>query len=439
MGASLDSGNLGVSALLASTVKCILQARPGARISLLEGARQPDTPQVVLADGHAVRLERVGVRRNKTVWRSNHLLRLLATACMIRMLPVGAWRRRLTRRNRCLRLISEAECIADITGGDSFSDIYGFARLLFGVLEKLLILAAGADLVLLPQTYGPFRARASRALARLVLSRAWAVYARDRESIETIERLIGGRGMRCVPGVVPDVAFVLDPRPPAAIRATPRLPGAGECDCLVGFNVSGLLYNGGYTRNNMFGLRSDYRSTVEAVGEALLRRDGTSLLLVPHVFTPSGHVESDPDACRWLYDALEPRFPGRVFLLEGEYDQSEIKHVIGRCGFFVGSRMHACIAAASQGIATAPMAYSRKFAGVFDLLDAKDCVVDLRDRSTDQAVRDVIEVFDRRASVAAGLDRRLPAVREALRAVFATTPAPERPSAVADLTVGVMS
>jgi polysaccharide pyruvyl transferase WcaK-like protein len=33
--------------------------------------------------------------------------------------------------------------------------------------------------------------------------------------------------------------------------------------------------------------------------------------------------------------------------------------------FFMGARMHACIAALSSGVAVAPMAYSRKFAGLF--------------------------------------------------------------------------
>ena len=42
------------------------------------------------------------------------------------------------------------------------------------------------------------------------------------------------------------------------------------------------------------------------------------------------------------------------------------KAVIGQCDFFIGSRMHACIAALSQGVPCVGVAYSMKFAGVFD-------------------------------------------------------------------------
>jgi len=43
MGASLDTGNLGVSALLASTVQCLRLAFPEARIWLFRGSTVSNT------------------------------------------------------------------------------------------------------------------------------------------------------------------------------------------------------------------------------------------------------------------------------------------------------------------------------------------------------------------------------------------------------------
>ncbi len=418
LGASLDTGNLGVSALMAATVKCIRHAYPNARVRLLEGTRVPREEVVRLADGQRVRLDRVGVRFNKTPWRANHILRLLAVAAAARLMPVRAWRERIVRANTYLHAIASAHCVADVTGGDSFSDIYGLRRLVLGTLAKGLVLAAGADLVLLPQTYGPFAGRIGRALARFVLARASGVYSRDREGLEVVNTLMACRRMRARPMVCPDVAFVLDAIAPAEVRTVPGpLPDSSGGGTLVGLNVSGLLWNGGYTRANMFGLRDDYRAVVEAVARALLAREGVTLLLVPHVFTPAGHVESDPDACRALQDRLSDAFAGRVLRLEGEYDPSEIKHVIGRCGFFVGSRMHACIAAASQGIATVPLAYSRKFAGVFEVIGQGDCVVDLRRATAGEAADAMMRVFDSREEAARRLGEVLPGAR---RRVFAS-------------------
>ena len=65
-------------------------------------------------------------------------------------------------------------------------------------------------------------------------------------------------------------------------------------------------------------------------------------------------------------------------IVDREYDQHEIKGVIGMCDFFVGSRMHACIGALSQGIPCVGVAYSMKFRGVFESVGVADWVVDSR-------------------------------------------------------------
>jgi polysaccharide pyruvyl transferase WcaK-like protein len=419
MGASLDTGNLGVSALLTGTVKCIRRLWPDAGISLLGGGPQPTCTDVRLGDGRVVRLGCVGIRCNKTLWRANHLLRLFCTATLLRLLPGSAWRQRLLGRNRYLGAIVSARCVADITGGDSFSDIYGMRRFLLGTLAKLLVLMAGADLVLLPQTYGPFRRRLTRWLARGVLARAAVVLARDRQSLQVIRDLMGRRRMRATPRYCPDVAFVLDSIAPQHIATNPApLPPRHSANW-IGLNISGLLYNGGYNRRNMFELRVDYAALVEQVARALLARPGVSVLVVPHVFTPPGDVESDVEAGRRLQVQLQTDFPGRVYVLEGIYDPAEIKYVIGQTDFFVGSRMHACIAALSQGIVAVPLAYSRKFAGVFDTIGLAGLVVDLREHTVAEVVEHVLRIYDDRAALRAALVGELPALRERVFSSFA--------------------
>ncbi len=429
LGASLGTGNLGVSALLAATVKCIRRSHPDAIISILEASREARTDTLTLGTGEIVTLGCVGVRRNKTVWRRNHLLRLLLTVMVLRLVPVAAWRQWLLRRNAYLSAIASADCVADITGGDSFSDIYGLRRLIIGTMEKMLVILAGADLILLPQTYGPFRTFAGRLLARIVLSRAAAVYTRDCESLKQVQHLTACRRMRTVPRFSPDMAFVLDAVPPKELRISPGpLPDAGSCT-LIGLNVNGLLYNGGYTRDNMFGLKADYRSLVRDLARALLARRDTALLLIPHVFVPAGHVESDCDACRDVFEAVRQDHPGRVFLLEGTYDQSEIKHVIGRCSFFIGSRMHACIAAASQCIPTVPLAYSRKFAGVFESIGQADATAHLGVLGTSSVLEHVMNSFDMRKTIADCLQTRLPLVRRLVLSTFGADGAHVAPKA----------
>ena len=58
--------------------------------------------------------------------------------------------------------------------------------------------------------------------------------------------------------------------------------------------------------------------------------------------------------------------------------------------FFVGARMHACIAAFSSGVPTVPMAYSRKFTGLFTETLGYNCLCDMREQDEDLICENVL-------------------------------------------------
>lgn len=62
--------------------------------------------------------------------------------------------------------------------------------------------------------------------------------------------------------------------------------------------------------------------------------------------------------------------------------------------------MHACIAAISSGVATVPVAYSRKFEGLLGAL-GYGWTVDGKSATTQQAIDAVIAGFDKRNELAA--------------------------------------
>ena len=74
----------------------------------------------------------------------------------------------------------------------------------------------------------------------------------------------------------------------------------------VGINVSGLLFSGGYTRNNQFGLSLDYAQTVRRVVAAFHAMPGVEVHLISHVIEPQRPVEDDAAAAkRWRLISLE--------------------------------------------------------------------------------------------------------------------------------------
>jgi colanic acid/amylovoran biosynthesis protein len=230
----------------------------------------------------------------------------------------------------------------------------------------------------------------------------------------------------------PDVGFVLDPSEPTRIDTGALADVRKDDSTLVGLNVSGLLFNGGYTQENMFGLKSDYRQLVYSIVDFLMTDETVLIVLIPHVFMPPGHVESDPEACRKIYEELSDRYPDRVFLTRGPYNHNEIKYVIGLCDFFIGSRMHSCIAALSQFIPAVGLAYSAKFKGVFESIGLKECVADAYECKSDDVLSIVRAAFEARDRIRAHLETVIPEMQRNILDLFADETSPGAPDPMAD-------
>lgn len=145
----------------------------------------------------------------------------------------------------------------------------------------------------------------------------------------------------------------------------------------------------------MFGLKVDYKQFVPVLLRTLLDQTGADILLVPHVSMEREGLD-EFEICKRLSQAFEQSHRDRIHIVADEYDQSEIKGIIGMCDFFVGSRMHSCIAALSQGIPTVGLAYSKKFHGVFKTIAAEQFVVDMRQLGTEEILKVITDSFHNR-------------------------------------------
>jgi polysaccharide pyruvyl transferase WcaK-like protein len=215
----------------------------------------------------------------------------------------------------------------------------------------------------------------------------------------------------------PDVAFMLDSIKPGFIDIQPPLP-ARPGPPIIGININGLMYNGGYTRSNMFGLKFDYKAFVAQLLLQLLEKTEAHILVIPHTFGPAGNVNSDPDASRDALSTIPEAGKNRVHLLVQQHNQSSMKGIISLCDFFIGSRMHACIAALSQGIPTIGIAYSRKFFGVFDSIGSGHTVIDARTTDEEAALRQIFSDYENRLEIGADAKAKVKDAQETILSVF---------------------
>jgi colanic acid/amylovoran biosynthesis protein len=147
--------------------------------------------------------------------------------------------------------------------------------------------------------------------------------------------------------------------------------------------------------------------------------------LIPHVL--GENAESDLG----IIPELIERHPGLV-LPAPFISASAAKSYMSGLDFVTGARMHACIGAFSARVPVMPIAYSRKFNGLFDTLNYAH-YVDGKVATTDAAFEAVLAAFVTRDRLAEGVARgmiiaedRLAAYESRLTAIIATLPTARR-------------
>lgn len=357
---SIGHGNLGVDALTRSHIAILQAAADRAGIA----------PDFVLLEGtasYAMQAAPANVRK--------------APRLRLKEVALG--------RSGFLKAMRACDVVLDISEGDSFADIYGLLRFFLQFGTKTAAVLYGKRLVLAPQTIGPFERGWTRVLARGLLRRCAHVYARDALTLSVVRDLGLARNV----GEAIDVAFRLPFTPPSREAGGP---------IRVGMNVSGLLFNQGYTGKNEFGMTLDYAALTRRLIEHFRAMPGVEIWLVPHVDVAN---RQSPDTDVPVSETLAGEYPG--VHVAGPFATSiEAKTFIAGLDFMTAGRMHASIAAFSASVPVVPIAYSRKFNGLFGTLGYPH-YVDGRAQSAEDAFARIRDAFDQRdalrATIADGL------------------------------------
>lgn len=350
---NLDSENYGVSALAIAHTALILKAAKnhGISVSLTTfGTSGSDDLKIraELEDRYKIKINHIDFSIKKEI------------------------KNILTGKQTSLSKLKSFDLILDQGEGDSFTDIYGHKRFITLSITKAYAIFKSIGLVLSPQTIGPYKSRYSAFIARWLMKRAESVFTRDQLSGVVLKR------MGITPIETTDVAFSL-PYDKNIKRKNH-----------VGLNVSALLWNGGYNKNNQFNLTLDYQDLTKQIIDGLLSR-GQYVHLVAHVISENNPIEDDYSVCKTIKSYYNDN--EKLILAPSFRSPIEAKSYMSQFEFFAGARMHATIGAVSSGVPTIPIAYSRKFAGVFEGIGYK-YTIEAYEADIEEFIRIFFRYFD---------------------------------------------
>lgn len=245
------------------------------------------------------------------------------------------------------RTIKRVELVAAINGGDGFSDIYSTQTFVSRLFDTYLAMQLRIPLVLLPQTIGPFESTKNRLIAEKILRYAYKIFVRDDKYVDKL------REMKLSYEMTKDLSYYMQPQP----------WDIEIIDDSIGINISGLAYSNKF--RTLSGQFECYPLLIERL-IMFFTQKGKYVYLIPHSYNYHEPELNNDDiiACREVYSNLKDKT--NVILVDKDMISPQVKYVISRMSFFIGTRMHANFAAIYSGVPLYGLAYSYKFQGAFE-------------------------------------------------------------------------
>lgn len=247
---------------------------------------------------------------------------------------------------RFRRTIKNISYIAAINGGDGFSDIYNTQTFLSRLKEIRIAMQRNIPLIMLPQTIGPFEHPQNRKIADKILRYANKIFVRDDKFVPELNKM----GLKYEQ--TKDLSAYMQPEP-WNIDIKPKS---------IGINVSGLAYS-----NSFRTLSGQFDAYPELIDRLIchFRDKGHTVYLIPHSYHYGIPEPNNDDmvACRAAYEKLSDK--SNVVFVDKDLISPQVKYVISKMSFFIGTRMHANFAAIYSGVPVFGLAYSYKFDGAF--------------------------------------------------------------------------
>ena len=264
--------------------------------------------------------------------------------------------------------IQKCDVVIDLTYGDSFSDIYGMKNFVLYSEPKIITEKLHIPLILGPQTYGPFKSKIAEHLAKRMLKNMDYIFARDDESAQQVIRLIPKKRV-CVTS---DLAMELPYDKQLADRKD-------DDNLNIGINISNLLWHDGKD----FGFKLDYVQFTKQLIEELSHMYNVHLI---------AHTYDKNDGEYRIAEELHRLYP-KTILVRTFVSPIDAKNYISKLDFFIGARMHATIGAFSSGVPIAPIAYSRKFSGLYGSI-GYPYIIDCTVLDESEATNKVLEMIE---------------------------------------------
>lgn len=159
----------------------------------------------------------------------------------------------------------------------------------------------------------------------------------------------------------------------------------------------------GFTVRNWFSSKKEqdhYELKISQIIKTIYKKYNFKFYYVPQV---SFYTNNDSIVADRISNFLND---GEIVMNTKDLSPNEIRAMISKFKFFIGTRMHSNIFALTMRVPTCAIGYEKKTFGIMNMFDLQDFVVDINDFTTDEVVEKFSKLVDSENDVKKLIDQK---------------------------------
>ena len=299
--------------------------------------------------------------------------------------------------DKVLKIYSSADLVVSASG-ISFHDNFGFVKIYHFSKYIQIPFFLNKKVIKFTQSIGPFNTYYNKLMAKLVLKRTNSIFARGKNSLENLKKIGIDKNVE----VFPDIAVSMEAKISDAASVVINKYNSKN---IIGISPNIVI--------EKLDKKDNYISSLKSLVDHILKSNENSvILLIPHTIEKSNlNKEDDYSICSTLLQKVSAE--SRCEIVNTlDYSPEEVKWLISKCCFFVGSRFHSLIASTSSCVPSIAVGWHWKYEEMMEWFNLEGNTIQYWDLTSEKLLTLFDENFQKRELIRNDLNKLIPALKE---------------------------